>query len=575
VAVEDVLARARVLADLGRNAEAEPLLAQALAQEPDNEDGLALFSRVLVAGHRFREAEAVDERLLRAHPESLRGLTSMTRVKCLLGRKPEGVPFARRAVELYPDQVTALTTLADVLQQVTHGSAEALELLRRAREIDPDWAFAYRLTAEIHLDLAQYAEAETWLLRALAIKPQEPFAVLSLGLARAGLGRFGESRDQVAAALQLRATPGMIGQVVEYIEVRAIPGHLAELYRMALAALGRPDVSRPGAAGNDPELLAAQGKLAWRMYSRDADAAGHRKARELAAAVLAVDPGNADARYVRARELCDEDRCAEALPVAEQLQAEGYQDAHMALIAAYSGTANYAAMLPLIREQLAVNPDSVLYLWAEAHALRNLKRYDEALAAAQRAAKLSPSAPEVQLQLGLAAREAGDLILGERALRAAMADAPGEGYPAAELALLLVSSGRWPEAEAVLALLSLDLPDVSRLLHPCLLIAARIMTEQFVSMVGTLEEILEEEGEPSPDFLAEGAHWLDLLVRMLTLGVTGHPETARKALRALPEAVDFLRQVPAAPGSEFAGAVQRLGALLESHGLMTPDLRGA
>lgn len=44
-----MLARARVLADLGRNAEAEPLLAQALAQDPDNEDGLALFSRVPVA----------------------------------------------------------------------------------------------------------------------------------------------------------------------------------------------------------------------------------------------------------------------------------------------------------------------------------------------------------------------------------------------------------------------------------------------------------------------------------------------------------------------------------------------
>jgi tetratricopeptide (TPR) repeat protein len=288
VAVADMLARARVLADLSRNAEAEPLLAQALAQDRDNEDGLALFSRVLVAGRRFREAEAVDERLLRAHPDSLRGLTSMARVKCLLGRKLEGVPFARRAVELYPDQVTALTTLADVLQQVTHGSAEALELLR-----------------------------------------------------------------------------------------------------------------------------------------------------------------------------------------------------------------------------------------------------------------------------------------------AAMADAPDEGYPAAELALLLVSAGRWPEAEAVLAPLSLNLPDASRLLHPCLLIAARIMTEHVVSMVGTLEETLEEEGQPSPEFLAECAHWLDLLVRMLTLGVTGHPETARKALRVLPQAVDFLREVPGAPGSEFAGAVQGLGALLESHGLMTPEARGA
>ena len=57
MAVEDVLARARMLADLDRYDEADPLLAQALAQEPDNEDGLSLFSRGLVARRSFAEAE--------------------------------------------------------------------------------------------------------------------------------------------------------------------------------------------------------------------------------------------------------------------------------------------------------------------------------------------------------------------------------------------------------------------------------------------------------------------------------------------------------------------------------------
>jgi hypothetical protein len=340
LAVEDVLARAQILFDLGRHDKAELLVAQALAREPDNEDGLALLARVLIVGHRFQDAEAVNERLLRAHPDSLAGLTLMARVKCLLDRRPEGVPFARRAVELYPEHVFALTTLADVLRLVTRGSADSLGLLRRAREIDPDSANAHRLTGEIHLELAQYAEAEGWLLRALAITPQDPSAVLQLGLARAGLGRFGESHDQVAAALRLQATPSMIAKVIMHIEERGIPDHLAELYRMALAALGRPDVSRPGEAGSDPELLAAQGKLASLMYSRHSDDASRRRAGELAAAVLAADPGNADARYVRAWVLCGEGRYAEALPIAEQLHAEDYPDAHMALIPAYSGTAN-------------------------------------------------------------------------------------------------------------------------------------------------------------------------------------------------------------------------------------------
>jgi tetratricopeptide (TPR) repeat protein len=431
-------------------------------------------------------------------------------------------------------------------------------VLERALELDPEHALALRLTGEIHLELARYAEAETWLLRSLAVKPQDPWAVLYLGLARAGLGRFDESRDEVAAALRLRATPGMISDVISHIEARGLPEHLGELYQMALTALGRPDVSAPGAAGSDPELLAAQGKLAWRLYSRDAGLAGHRKAGELAAAVLAADPGNADARYVRARVLCDEDRDAEALPVAEQLRAEGYPHAHMALFTAYTGTRDYAAALAVAREQLEVNPDSPMYRRGEAHALRCLKRYDEALRAAQRAAELSPDAPGVQLQLGLCAREAGDLELGERALRRAVTDAPDEGQPAAELALLLASAGRWPEAEPLIGRLRADLPDAGRLVPPCLKIGSCVLTQLGPRMA----EILEA-GQCGPDDLAECAHWLGLLLKMYTLTVR-NAEASATAMRRLPQLVGILQKVPAPPDSDFAEVVRGLGALLDN-----------
>ena len=142
------------------------------------------------------------------------------------------------------------------------------------------------------------------------------------------------------------------------------------------------------------------------MLSRDADDAGHRRAGKLAAAVLAALPGNADARYVWARELCEQGRVLRSAAAREQLQERGYPDAHLALTVAYSGTANYEGVLALAQQQLVINPGSVMHLRAQAHALRNLERHDEALAAAQRAAELSPSAPEVQLQLGLSAREA-------------------------------------------------------------------------------------------------------------------------------------------------------------------------
>ncbi len=42
MAVEDVLQRARILGDLGRLDDADRLLAQALAEDPDNEDAVAV-----------------------------------------------------------------------------------------------------------------------------------------------------------------------------------------------------------------------------------------------------------------------------------------------------------------------------------------------------------------------------------------------------------------------------------------------------------------------------------------------------------------------------------------------------
>lgn len=564
MAAGEVLQRARLLVDLGRLDDAELLLAQALAEEPDNEDGLSLRVRSLVVRDRFADAEAAVRQLLRVHPDSVRGLQLAARIPLLLGRPRDGIPFARHAVELYPGDAICLVTLADVLGQVTQGSAEALALIGHALAIDPDYALAHRVAGDIHLDVAQYAEAEQCTLQALRINPADPYAMLQLGLARAGLGRFDESRDQVMAALRLDALPGNIDRVISHVESRAIPGHLADVYRMALAARGRPDLSRPGAAGNDPKLIAAQGKLAWRMYSRDADRAGRRRAGEIAAAVLAVDPRNADARYVRARVLADAGQYHEARSIADELQAEGYPRAHMALVTALTGLGEQEAALTIIRGRLADNPDDPMYVRGEARALRYLKQYHEALRSARRAAELSPSAPEVQLELGLAAKYAGDLALAERSLRAAAASRPDEGYAAGELAVLLAEADRWPEAESLMNTLSHDLPDADRLARPCLGL--------FSACSGHVGELTRDidTANPGAELLREMAHWLELMLRMATLAAIGEPAITANGLRRVPALVGALRTVSVPPDSDFARAVRGFEALLDSLGLAGP-----
>ena len=62
MAVDGALGRARVLVDLGRYDDADPLLAQVLAAEPDNEAALSLFGYGLIQRYRWaarRSSEAL------------------------------------------------------------------------------------------------------------------------------------------------------------------------------------------------------------------------------------------------------------------------------------------------------------------------------------------------------------------------------------------------------------------------------------------------------------------------------------------------------------------------------------
>jgi tetratricopeptide (TPR) repeat protein len=558
MAVEDVLRRARMLAELGRYDEADPLLAQALGEDPDNEDGLSLRARGEVARHRFGDAAGTTERLLRAHPDSARGLTGMARIQWLLGRARDGVPFARRAVELYPDSSPCLVTLADVLNQVTAGSAEALALVGQALTADPDYVMAYLVASDIELGVARYAEAERWALHALRISPEDPAAVLSLGLARAGLGRFEESREQVGTALRMNPGPNKIDQIIEHVECRAIPDHLAELYRMMLAARGLPDLSRPGAAGDDPALVAAQGELVYRMYSLHATPAGRRRAGELAEAVLAADPANQHGRYVRSRTLSDLERYAEALPLAEDLHREGYPHADDALLMAHSGLGEHDQALVAIRRARERAPESPLYLRAEAHCLRHLERHDEAYAAARRGVELSPAGPGAQLSLGLAAKAAGDLEVAERALRTAMEHDPDEGEPIAELALLYAESGQWPAAEELMGRLRPDLPDVRQLLRPCTPLAAACM-RQALPALGEVDD-----DDPDPKLLDEAAHWLDRMLDMYAVAARGYSDGTAAFAELLTSTVDALHQLKAPAGSAYAAMVRRFDDLMDA-----------
>ncbi|MBO0806570.1 MAG: tetratricopeptide repeat protein [Nocardiopsaceae bacterium] len=560
---EDTLRRAQALADLGRHGDAEPLIAQVLAAEPDNEDALALLGHCLVKQDRFADATDVTDRLLAVNPDNLPGLLRAALMRRSMDRPRDAVPFVRRAVELYPDQPVCLVNLSETLHAATPGSAEALEIAERATAIDPGYAWAFRLAGKIHLATRHYAEAERWTLQALANDPGDWQAVLQLGLARAGLGRFDESREQVRDTLRLRPDPGVIDTVIEHIERCGIPAELAEIYQMALAALGQPDLSSPGSAGSDPELLARQAQLAARLHKPNASPEAKRQAAALADAVLANDPGNADARYVRALALISAEDYARAIPLAQQLAAEGYPDADRPLLIALADSGDYAGALAVAQRGLADDPDSELHLRIGTICLLKLDRPAEALQFAQRCATLVPANFGVQLNVGKAAKAAGDRDLAERALRTAVANDTGRGEASAELALLLAEDDRWPEAEALIAGLPADVSDGSEVALGC----SRIARLAYERAEPLLDQIGPDGADPA--IRDEGARWIGVMAGMWADTVHYRPDMKGKIGEVSQRALGAMRKVPAPPDSDYARVMGELEALMKRCGTGT------
>lgn len=442
MAVDDVLRRAGILQDLGRYQEAERLLGQVLAEQPENVDALDTLTRGLSSSGRDEESLVWTRRLLSVYPDHVGGLVRMSIALRALGRAREGLPFARRAVELAPEAPSCLVSLAVTLNRLTN-SAEALAVAGRAVAIDPEYAWGHQVIGMIYLDLDQYAEAERATLAALRVDPTNWQLVLQLGTAKAGLGRFDEQREQVQTALRLQATPDVVDMVIELIETRGIPDHFAELYQMTLAARGLPDLSRPGAAGTDPELLARQGRLSGRLCRAENVSGAAQRAAELAEAVLAVDPGNADALHARSSLLLRDGQHEEALRIAERLAAAG--GLHRRLLArTREATGDTAGALAAIRLLLAEFPDDANYLRTEAVYLARLGRPDEAVVVIRRSVELMPTAHGFTLESFYLA-DLGRYDEAVVALRRSIELEPTAGRLARE-ASYLADLGRYDEA---------------------------------------------------------------------------------------------------------------------------------
>jgi tetratricopeptide (TPR) repeat protein len=182
-------------------AAAEPLLRQALAQQPQDADAHAALGEACHRQARFDEAEALYRRAVQL---DARQFFAQVRLSDLLrdtGRLEEAEAAARRALELDDEAVASHFSLG--MAHKARGRMEpAMRAFRRALELDPGAAQAMQQLALSLREEDRLEEAEAQLRAAVRLRPDNAALLADHGMVLAELMRYDEALACLERALE-------------------------------------------------------------------------------------------------------------------------------------------------------------------------------------------------------------------------------------------------------------------------------------------------------------------------------------------------------------------------------------
>lgn len=304
--------RADNLIDIGRYAEAEPLLRRVLAADPEHLEALRSLAHLLYCDDRMGEATEVAELLVARHPNAAAGHRRLAWLRLDADQHDAAERHARRAVELAPHTAESWVVLGHILSLLPQRDAEALAAADEAVRLDPQSSRGYEVRALAHRVRLRWSDAEDALTEALARAPHSADNQANLARVKLRLGHVDEAAELLRTCLRLDPSPKAIRKVIHALEVHGTFAQLPDVYALVCSAVGRPRLIEPGSAGTDSELLTEQALLAGRLW-RNTGATGHTwreqardRARALVSAILAADPEHLQGRAV-AMVVADED----------------------------------------------------------------------------------------------------------------------------------------------------------------------------------------------------------------------------------------------------------------------------
>ncbi len=191
---------ARALAALGREEEADALLASVLATNPDDPDLLSAYAEGLRKQGKDAEAEAALTRAVAKSPFHQRARWQLGQLLQEDGRSQDAVEVYEEMLRIQPDDAETHFAIGSIL--LDEDPAAALPYLEEASRLAPSKSKFLTSLGVAYLKTGRMSEAEATLRRAIALSPDDPSIRNNLGIVLVQSGRFEEAIDELNALLE-------------------------------------------------------------------------------------------------------------------------------------------------------------------------------------------------------------------------------------------------------------------------------------------------------------------------------------------------------------------------------------
>lgn len=382
---------------LGKNAEAEQVLAQSVALAPNHYDSRYNYGFVLAKLGKTEQARAQLEKALQLKPDSSEARFQLANVLRSLGRQDQATEqlkiFEQKKQETVQQDVAG-TKANQANQDLQSGEVQkAIDLYKESLAQDPNNARTYYDLALAYDRLSDTAAERDALNKSVGLDPKFAPARNQLGFLSLRSGHIADAERQLKAAIALDP---------QYAEAQ---GNLGVLYGQQGRNSEAEQLLRQ-AIENDPEYTQAYINLGLILASESR----LPEAEEMVRHAAQLEPQNTSALTADAMILTHLKRNTEAIEEFRKVadldpQAAG---AHLNLGIALADQFDLNGSLAQFSDAVRLDPMAAPAHYNKGRVLLDLQRPEDAKPELNEATRLDPNTAEAWYLLGLVARQSGD-----------------------------------------------------------------------------------------------------------------------------------------------------------------------